>query len=91
MRGAQHLEHLVQTLLADDVAHADEVGVVGGDPDGQVALGDLEDEVELVLALDGAGLDGLDECGPVVGIDDRLADLERHMCQTPFATPRITR
>ena len=79
VRGAQDLEDLVQSLLPDDVADADEIAVLGRNPDGQVALGDLQNEVELVLALDGARLDGLDQCRPVVGVDDRLADLERHI------------
>ena len=74
---------MLETLLPDHVANADELGVVGGDPHRQVALSDLEHEVEPLLALDGAGLDRLDECSPVVGVDDGLADLERHV-HRPF-------
>src|SRR5690606_20306377 len=91
---AQHLEDLVQPGLPDDVTHTDELGIVGGDADGQVALSDLEHEVDLVLALDGPGLDRLDERGTVVRVDDGLSDLERHVCLTPLAdtqdnTPKI--
>ena len=89
--GAQHLEDLVQAFLSDDVADADELAVLGRNLDRQVALGDLELEVELVLALDRAGLDLFDECGPVVGVHDRLADLENHVLFSPFATSRIPR
>ncbi len=87
-RGPQDLEHLVEAGLPDDVADADDLGVVGRDPDGQVALGDLEDEVDLVLALDGAGLDGLDQCCAVVRVDDGLADCERHVWDAPLAGPQ---
>jgi hypothetical protein len=65
--------------LPDHVSYTDEIAVLGRNPDGQISLGNLQNEVELVLALDGACLDGLDECGPMVGINDRLADLERHI------------
>jgi hypothetical protein len=89
--GPQHLEHPVQPVLADDVAHTDEVTVLGGDLDGQIALGDLEGEVELVLSLDRAGGDVFDQCRPVVGVHDHFADLENHVLFSPFATTRIPR
>src|SRR5690606_6679013 len=75
----QHLEHAVEALLADDVTHADEVDVLGWDFDGQVALRDLELEVDLVLSADGARLDLLDQCGSVVRVDNGLAYCERHL------------
>ena len=45
VRGAQHLEDLVETFLAHHVAHADVLGVVCGNSNGEIALGDLQDEV----------------------------------------------
>ena len=89
VRRAQHLEHPVQTLLANHVADADDLGVVRGNPDGQVALRNLEDEVLLLLALDRPGLDGLDESGTVVRVDDGLADLENHVSSSPFRYPQV--
>src|SRR5699024_11999733 len=57
VRGAQHLEHPVQPLLADDVADTHEVAVLGRDLDGQIALRDLQLEVLLLFALDLSQLD----------------------------------
>ena len=91
MRCAQDLEDTVQPVLTHDIANADEVDVVGGDSHGQIALGHLEHEVEAIFALDGARFYGLDERGAVMGIDNRLADLERHTLATPFVTFRVTR
>jgi hypothetical protein len=69
----EHLEDLVEAGLARRRRGRRRSRRCRGDADGQVALGDLEDQVDLVLALDGAGLDGLDERGPVVRVDDGLA------------------
>src|SRR5918993_4353442 len=48
--GAEHLEHLVQAFLRHHVANTHEVTVLGGYLDDEVALGDLELEVELLLS-----------------------------------------
>ncbi len=77
--------------MTDDVAHADDLRVVGRHSHGQVALGDLQYEVGLLDALDGALLDRLDQCGTVVRVDDSLADSEAHVDVTPFAPPRLPR
>ena len=76
---------------ADNVAHADEVAVLGRYLDGEVALGNLQNQIELVLTLDGAGLDLLDQCRTVVGVHDRLADCENHVVFSPFAAPSVAR
>ena len=71
-------------LKGDDVADSDEIQVAGRDPHDQVLLGDdPEDEVLAVLPLDLPHLDLLDDCGPVIGIDDRFADGESHMSGSP--------
>ena len=77
---------MVQALLADHVAHADEVAVLGGDLDGQVTLGHLQLQVDLVDTLDGPGVDLLDERRPVMRVDDRFSDLERHVVK-PLSRP----
>ena len=87
----EHLEHAVEAFLAHHVTHADDLGVRGRNLDGQIALGNLQHQIDLFLALDDAGLDGLDDSCPVVRVDDGLADLENHVCVTPFAPSRITR
>ena len=51
VRGAQDLEHTVQTFLADDVADADEVGVLGRYLDREVPLGHLQYQVQLSSPL----------------------------------------
>src|SRR5690606_24855373 len=76
--GAEHLEHLVEPLLADDVTHADQVDIVCRHLDRQVTLGDIELEVEFLLALDDALLDLNGGCSTVVRVNDGFADLEEH-------------
>src|SRR5690606_14699437 len=78
-RRLEHLEDLVQPALVDDVADTDQVDVLSGNLDDQVALRHVELEVRLLLALDDSSLDLGDGCGPVVGIDDSFADLKKHM------------
>src|SRR5262252_6842140 len=60
VRGAQHLEHALQSFLPHHVAHAYQFGIVRGHTYGQIALVDLEDQVGLVLTLDRPGLDLFD-------------------------------
>src|SRR3954447_9723052 len=91
VRSAEDVEDLAQALLADHLAHADDLGVLSGHTDRQVPLSDPEDEVLLLHALDRPSLDCLDECGPVVGVNNGLADTENHRFETPFAVPRVTR
>jgi hypothetical protein len=91
VRCAEDVEDLAQALFADHFAHADDLGVLSGHTDRQVALGDTQDEVLLFHALDGPSLDCLDECGPVVGVNNGLADTENHRFETPFAVSRVTR
>ena len=91
VRSAENVEDLGQAFLANHLAHADDLGVFGGHPHRQVTLSDPEDEILLFLALDDPSLDCLDECGPVVGVDNGLADTENHRFETPFAVSRVTR
>ena len=84
MRRAQHLEHLVQTLLADHIAHAHVLCVICGHSNGQVTLSDLEDEVFLLFALDGPDFDRFDQCSTVVWVDNGVSDLENHQIRAPF-------
>src|SRR5690606_34265579 len=90
VRRPEDVEHLLQTLLAHDVADADEVDVLRRDLDGQVALGDLALEVGLLHAADGRGLDLLDERCPVVRVDNGLAYAEGHVEGSPFARAQST-
>src|SRR5580698_9479151 len=61
----QDLEDTLQTVVANDVANSDVLSIVGRHTNRQIALSDLEDEVEPVLTLDGSSLDGFNECSPV--------------------------
>src|SRR5665647_645285 len=88
---AQHIEDALQPLWANDIADTHEVTVLGGNLDGQIALGNLEYEIDLVFALEGASLHLFDQCRTMVRIHDRFADFESHMLSTPFATLRIPR
>src|SRR5690606_4663149 len=91
VRRTQHLEDAVETLLADDVAHAHEVDVLRRDLDGEIALGDLELEVHLLFAANLAGLDLFDQRRAVVRVDNRLAYCERHLQMSPFPDTRLPR
>src|SRR6266568_979639 len=90
VRRPEHLEHPLKPLGAYDVTNAYQLGIVCGDAHGQVALVDLEDQIGLILALDGASLDRFDASSPVMGIDDGIADLERHVASTPSAEVHLT-
>jgi hypothetical protein len=65
--------------LAHDVADADDLGVLGRNQHGQIALCDLEPEVGFLDTLEQPLLDGLDQRRPVMGVDNGLADLESHV------------
>jgi hypothetical protein len=84
VRQPQHLEDAIEPFLVDDVAYADEVDVVSRNANGQVTLRNLQDEVLTFLSFDDPGLDRLDERGPVMGVDNRFADLESHVFLSPF-------
>ncbi len=86
MRRAQYLEYLVEAFLAHNVAHTHIFGVLSWDSNGEIALGDLQDEVLFLLAFDGAGFDRLDQCSTVVWIDDGVSDLENHQIRAPFTS-----
>ena len=88
MRGAKHLEDLVQTLLPDYVADTDILGIVGGNPNGEITLGDLQDEIFLLFAFDGPGFDRLDQRSTVMWIDNGVSDLENHQIRAPFTPSR---
>src|SRR5690606_28137955 len=77
VRRAEHVEDAVQTLLVDNVPDAYQVQVAGGHPNDQILLGDdAEYQVLLVLSLDLAGFDVLDDRCPVIWINNRFADGE---------------
>ena len=84
MGGAQDVEHLVEARPVDDIAYADEIEVICRNADNQVLLcDDPQYEVLPVLSLDRPHLDVLDDCGPVIGIDNRFADGESHVFSSP--------
>src|SRR6478735_3445182 len=84
VRGTEDVEHTVETLLVDNVTNPDQVEVAGRNSYDQVLLGDdPQNEVLPVLSLDLPHLDVLDDCGPVIWIDDRFADGESHVSGTP--------
>src|SRR6266536_398637 len=88
---AQHLEHPLQPFLPDHIPYAHKLGIVRGDAYREVALVDLEHEVRLFLTLDRTGLDLFDPSSPMMGVDDSVADLERHVACTPSAEAMLPR
>ncbi|GAA2300830.1 hypothetical protein GCM10009853_066540 [Glycomyces scopariae] len=91
MRGPQHLEDLFEALGTDDFPDADELDVLGWNLDREVTLFDAQHEVFLFDTADGASLYSFNECGPVVGVDNGLADTKTHRIETPFAVSSLTR
>ena len=87
MRGAENLKNLVQTFLSDDIAHAHIFGIVCGNTNGEISLRNLQDEIFLLLALDGPGFDRLDQRSTVVRINNGVSDLKNHQFRAPF-TPQ---
>jgi hypothetical protein len=87
VRGAKHLENLVQALLPHDVTHPDILGILCGHSNGEVSLGNLQDEVFLLFAFDGSGFDRLDQRSTVVWIDNGVSDLKNHQIRAPFTPP----
>jgi hypothetical protein len=78
VRGTKDIEDLGQALLAHHLTDANNFGIFGWYAHSQVALCDPEDEILFFLTLDDPSLDGLDKCGPVVGVNNGLADTENH-------------
>src|SRR6202044_1833863 len=72
------------------VPYPDEFRVVRGNPNGQVALVDLQDQIGLLLALDRASFDGFDASSPMVRVNDGIADSKRHLASTPSAERYLT-
>jgi len=77
VRGAKHLEDLVQAFLTDDVPDAHDLGVLGRYQHRQIALGDLQAEVGLLDSFEETLFDCLDQCGPVVGVNNGLSAGEK--------------
>src|SRR5690606_27419177 len=91
VRGPQHVEDLVEALRADDFPDADHLDVLGWNLDREVTLLDSQHEVFLFDTADDASFHSFNECGPVVGVDNGLADTKTHRIETPFAVSSLTR
>ncbi len=72
----QHIQDLLDGLLVDDAAQAGLAGVAARNHDRHVVVEDLDGEVLLFLTEDLLALLLEDLAGPVMGIDDVVADLE---------------
>ena len=69
-------EHLLDLLVVDDLPQTDLVGVVGGDHERQVSVGEAEHQVLTVLAEDVLLLALFDHGRAVVGVNDLVTDVE---------------
>lgn len=88
MRCPQYLEDLVETFLADDVAYAHVLCVVCGNPYGEIALSNLENEIFLLLTLDGAGFNSFDQRRTVMGYTTVSPTL-KIICPVPLSIIRV--
>jgi hypothetical protein len=70
--------------LPDDVANADDLGILGRNQNRQITLSNLQPEVGLLHSLEKSLFDGLDQCGTVMRVNDGLADLECHVVEAPI-------
>jgi len=50
-RCAEHLEHLVESLLANHVTDADKVDILGRNFNGEIALSNIELQVQFLYTL----------------------------------------
>ena len=71
----EHLAHLIDLLLRDDITQADIVGVVRRDHDLHITQRHLEDIVGLALPEDLTILDARDYTGTMHRIDDLISYL----------------
>jgi hypothetical protein len=76
LTGAQDLEDAVDVVGAADLADADLLAVVARHHEGEVAICQLEDQVLPGLAAYLTILEALDDRGPMLWVDDAVADLE---------------
>src|SRR5262249_58168666 len=67
---------LLDLALRDHATEPDLVGVVDGNHQGEIALGELQLEVGSLLALEFAFYKVLDDCCPMMGIDHLVALVE---------------
>src|SRR4029453_2873081 len=74
--GAQDLEDAVDVVGAADLADGNPLAVVARHHEGQVAIRQLEDQVLPGLAAYLTILEALDDRGPMLWVDDAVADLE---------------
>ncbi|GAB4100970.1 hypothetical protein GCM10028789_31360 [Sinomonas halotolerans] len=70
---------MLEAFLAHDVPDPYEVHVLRWHFNRQITLGDLELEVHLLFALDGAHFDLFDLGCTVVGVNNRLANFKNHV------------
>lgn len=91
MRCPQDLEDLVEAFLTDYVTYAYILCVVCGNPYGEIALSNLENEIFLLLTLDGADFDSFDQRRTVMGVYDGVSDLKNHLSRAPFDLSSLTR
>lgn len=54
-------------------------------------MSDLQNQVLLLLTLDGAGFDSFDQRRTVMGVYDGVSDLENHVSRAPFDSTSLTR
>src|SRR5206468_2530816 len=76
LAGAQDVHHAFDVLGAADLADADLLTALTGDHEGQVAVGQLQDEVLAGLATHLAVLQALDRGRAVLRVDDAVPDSE---------------
>jgi hypothetical protein len=83
----QNVEHLVESVLVDDVANTHEVDVFGGYLDGEVTLRHVQFEVEALFTPNRPLFDLGNRSGPVVRVDDCFSNNKLHI---DFFLPKDT-
>ena len=91
MRRTKDTKYSLQPVSVNNVTDPDEVQVACRYANDEIGLtNNPQYQIELVLALDLAGFDVLDDGGSMIGVDHRFADCKGHIVLYPFRATKFS-
>jgi hypothetical protein len=91
MGRTKNTEYAFQSIGVNNVTDPDQVQVAGRYANDEIRLtNNSQYQIELVLALDLAGFDVLDDGGSMIGVDHRFTDCKRHIVLYPFRAAKFS-
>ena len=91
MGRTENTEYSFQSVSVNNVTDPNEIQVAGRYPNDEIGLtNNPQYQIELVLALDLAGFDVLDDGGSMIGVDHRFADCKGHIVLYPFRATKFS-